>query len=153
MIDSERHVRSSSAYVQHALDTDRFRLLFQPIISLRGSEDEHYEVLLRMLNAQDEEVSPSEFLETANRMGVGNKIDRWVILESIKQLSQHRAKGNNNTKLIINLSRDSLCDESLPPWLGVAFKAAKLPSDSIIFQANEVDITNHLNADNADRKR
>src|SRR5690625_6915207 len=84
-----------------------------------------------MLNAQDEEVSPSEFLETANRMGVGNKIDRWVILESIKQLSQHRAKGNNNTKLIINLSRDSLCDESLPPWLGVAFKAAKLPSDSI----------------------
>ncbi len=146
MSDDERQERDIAADVQRALESDRFRLLFQPIISLRGSEDEHYEVLLRMLNEHDEEVSPSEFLETANRMGVGNKIDRWVILESIKQLSQHRAKGNNNTKLIINLSRDSLCDESLPPWLGVAFKAAKLPSDSIIFQANEVDITNHLNA-------
>src|SRR5690625_8021847 len=87
-----------------------------------------------------------ECYEAANRIDVGTKIDRWVILESINKLSQHRAKGNNNTKLIINLSRDSLCDESLPPWLGVAFKAAKLPSDSIIFQANEVDITNHLNA-------
>ncbi|MDQ2076472.1 EAL domain-containing protein [Marinimicrobium sp. ABcell2] len=145
MTEDEKQERDIASEVQHALDSDRFRLLFQPIISLRGSEEEYYEVLLRMLNDQDEEVSPKEFLETANKMGVGGKIDRWVILESIKMLSQHREKGNK-TKLIVNLSRESLCDESLPPWLGVAFKAAKLSSDSIVFQANEVDITNHLNA-------
>ena len=78
-------------------------------------------------------------------MSACTKIDRWVILESIKMLSQHRAKGNK-TKLIVNIGRQSLCDESLIPWLAVAFKAAKLSADSIVFQAQEIDVTNHLNA-------
>lgn len=133
------------AALRAALEKDQFKLLFQPIISLRGSEEEYYEVLLRMLNQNNEEISPYEFLETASQIGVTVKIDRWVILESIKMLSEHRKKGNK-TKLIINLSRHSMCDESLLPWLGVAFKAAKLNPDTITFQMSEADITNHLTA-------
>ncbi len=133
------------AAVQRALDKNRFRLLFQPIISLRGEEEEHYEVLLRMLDENDEEVIPSHFLEVAEKMGAITKIDRWVILEAIKLLSEHRTKGNQ-TRLIVNLSSQSLCDETLLPWLNVAFKAAKLPADTILFQVREVDATNHLNA-------
>ena len=49
------------AMVQHALENNSFRLLFQPIISLRGDSDEHYEVLLRLLNQQGEEVPPGEW--------------------------------------------------------------------------------------------
>lgn len=135
----------AAALLQQALDNDRFRLLFQPIISLRGSDEEYYEVYLRMLNEQGEEISPKQFLEAASNMGANTKIDRWVILESIKMLSEHRSKGNK-TKLIVNVSNYSLCDESMIPWLGVAFKAAKLPPDSIIFQAQEIDVTTHLNA-------
>ena len=131
--------------IQQALDNDRFRLLFQPIISLRGSDEEYYEVYLRMMDEQGNEISPNHFLETASNMSACTKIDRWVILESIKMLSQHRAKGNK-TKLIVNIGRQSLCDESLIPWLAVAFKAAKLSADSIVFQAQEIDVTNHLNA-------
>jgi len=131
--------------IQQALTNDRFRLLFQPIISLRGSDEEYYEVYLRMVDEHGNEISPSQFLETASTMSASTKIDRWVILESIKMLSQHRAKGNK-TKLIVNIGRQSLCDESLIPWLAVAFKAAKLTADSIVFQAQEIDVTNHLNA-------
>lgn len=137
--------KSIAAAVQHALDNDRFRLLFQPIISLRGSEEEYYEVYLRMINDKGDDISPNRFLESAVNIGACGKIDRWVILESIKMLSQHRSKGNK-TKLIVNISRQSLCDESLLPWLAVAFKAAKLPSDAVVFQVHEVDVTNHLNA-------
>lgn len=137
--------RDIATEIQHALDNDKFRLLFQPIISLRGSEEEYYEVYLRMINEAGVEVEPDDFLEEANKINLSVKIDRWVILESIKMLSQHRAKGNK-TKLIVNLGRQSLCDDTLLPWLAVAFKAAKLAPDSITFQANEVDVTNHLNA-------
>lgn len=134
-----------AAAIQQALAADRFRLLFQPIISLRGSDEEYYEVYLRMLDEKGEEISPNHFLEAAANISAATKIDRWVILESIKMLSQHRTKGNK-TKLIVNIGRQSLCDESLIPWLGVAFKAAKLSPDSIVFQAQEIDVTNHLNA-------
>lgn len=137
--------RDIATEIQYALDNDNFSLLFQPIISLRGSEEEFYEVYLRMTNSQGDEVSPDDFLEEAHKINAGIKIDRWVILESIKMLSQHRSKGNK-TKLIVNLGRQSLCDETLIPWLTVAFKAAQLTADAITFQVNEVDVTNHLNA-------
>jgi multidomain signaling protein FimX len=137
--------RDIATDVKAAIDKDKFRLLFQPIISLRGSEEEYYEVYLRMINNKGDDVAPDTFLEAANTMNLGIKIDRWVILESIKVLSQHRSKGNK-TKLIVNLGRQSLCDETLLPWLAVAFKAAKLSPDALTFQADEVDVTNHLNA-------
>src|SRR5699024_5627716 len=36
--------------IQKALDENRFRLLFQPIINLRGEGEEHYEASVRMLD-------------------------------------------------------------------------------------------------------
>lgn len=131
--------------IHHALDNNGFQLLFQPIISLRGAEDEHYEVLLRLTDDDGNQLSPTAFMGMAAQQGVATRIDRWVILETIKTLSEHRAKGHN-TRVILNLHRDSLCDESLAAWLGVAFKAANLNPNAIIFQADEADVTNHLNA-------
>lgn len=131
--------------VQRAVDSNRFKLLFQPIISLRGNENELYEVLLRMVDDSGISIAPNKFLEAAEDIGATTKIDRWVILESIKMLSNHRSKGNT-TSLVINLSRHSLIDESLLPWLAVAFKAAKLPADGLLFQVREMDVINHINA-------
>ncbi|GIZ12860.1 EAL domain-containing protein [Pseudomonas sp. NCCP-436] len=131
------------AMVQQALENNSFRLLFQPIISLRGDAHEHYEVLLRLLNPQGEEVPPKEFLHAATEAGLGEKIDRWVILNSIKLLADHRAKGHN-TRLFIHLSSASLQDQTLLPWLSVALKAARLPSDSLVFQFSEPDAVTYL---------
>ena len=141
---SGRSSKEIAKMVQNALNRGRFRLLFQPILSLRGSDKEHYEVLLRMVDDDNTGMSPTEFLDVAAEIGATTKIDRWVILEAIKLLAQHRAAGNN-TRLIINLSKESLKDATLPPWLGVAFKAKKLPPEAIIFQLQENDINDHLN--------
>jgi len=141
---SGRSPKEIAKMVQNALNRGRFRLLFQPILSLRGSDKEHYEVLLRMVDDNNMGMSPTEFLDVAAEIGATTKIDRWVILEAIKVLAQHRASGNN-THLIINLSKESLKDTTLPPWLGVAFKAAKLPPEAIIFQLQENDVNDHLN--------
>ncbi len=140
----ERSKKETAKMVQNALDKGKFRLLFQPILSLRGSDKEHYEVLLRMVDEDNNGMSPTEFLDIAAEIGATTKIDRWVILESIKVLSQHRSSGNN-TRLMLNLSKESLKDTTLPPWLGVAFKAAKLPPEAVVFQIKESDINDHLN--------
>lgn len=131
------------AMVQQALETNSFRLLFQPIISLRGDSHEHYEVLLRLLSPQGEEVPPAEFLGAAREAGLAEKIDRWVILNSVKLLSEHRAKGHS-TRLFVHLSGSSLQDQTLLPWLSVALKAARLPSDALIFQFSEPDAIAYL---------
>ena len=137
--------RDVAGMVQYALDNQQFKLLFQPILSLRGAEEEHYDVLLRMLSPENELVNPNEFFASAIDMGVANKIDRWVIIESLKSLSE-QVKTRPKTKLILNLSKTSLLDSSLPAWLGVAFKAGGVDPSSVVFQIKESDITDHLNA-------
>lgn len=131
------------AMVRQALERNGFRLLFQPIISLRGDTYEHYEVLLRLLNPQGEEVPPIEFLAAAKEAGLAAKIDRWVLLNSIKLLAEHRTKGHN-TRLFIHLSSASVQDPGLLPWLSVALKAARLPSDSLVLQLSEPDAIAYL---------
>ena len=131
------------AMLQQALEKNSFRLLFQPIISLRGDSHEHYEVLLRLLDPEGTEVPPGEFLDAAKEAGLATKIDRWVLLNSIKLLAEHRSKGHS-TRLMVNLSSSSLQDPSLLGWLGVAFKASKLPTDSLIFQLDEQDAVAYL---------
>ncbi|MBU3056340.1 GGDEF/EAL domain-containing response regulator [Pseudomonas indica] len=131
------------AMVQQALENNSFRLLFQPIISLRGDTHEHYEVLLRLLNPQGEEVPPNDFLSAAKESGLAEKIDRWVVLNSVKLLAEHRAKGHS-TRLFVHLSSASLQDQTLLPWLSVALKAARLPSDALVLQFSEPDAIAYL---------
>lgn len=138
-----RSARQISALVQQALDQGRFRILFQPILSLRGSNKEYYEVLLRMIEKDSDEMSPADFFDVAAQMGAMTKIDRWVIMEAFKKLAAQRAKGHN-TRLIINLSADSIKDSALVPWLNLALKAVKISPDCLLFQLNELDINAHL---------
>ena len=131
------------AMLQQALENNSFKLLFQPIISLRGDSDELYEVLLRLVNPQGEEVPPTDFINAAITAGFAEKIDRWVLLNSIKLLTEHRSKGNK-TRFFIHLSSASIQDPSLLPWLSVALKASRLPADSIILQIRETDAVAYL---------
>ena len=126
------------AMVQQALDNNSFQLLFQPIISLHGDEREHYEVLLHLTNPQGEPVASADFLAAAEQAGLAAKVDRWVLLNAIRQLGEHRAKGHN-TRLFISLGAASLQDPALLPWLSAAFKAARLPADALIIQLGEPD--------------
>lgn len=133
----------TAALVQDAIDRGLFKLLFQPVIDLRGGGGELYEAFLRMVDDNGKEVSPADFLGAASQQELSEKIDRWVILQSIKLLADHRASGHD-TRLIINITGESLRDQTLLPWLSVALKAARMPSDAIIFQFNESDATTYL---------
>ena len=96
-----------------------------------------------MTDDSDNQIEPGRFLQTAIDNNVAGKIDRWVILQSIKMLSVHRAKGHA-TRLTINLTCNSVIDGEFLQWLGVAIKAARLPSDAVIFQITEKDATTYL---------
>lgn len=134
---------SIGAMVRHALEKDGFRLLFQPIISLRGDSAEHYEVLLRLVDPQGKELLPADFLAAACEAGLAETVDRWVILNAIRQLAAHRARGHD-TRLFVHLSASTLQDPTLLPWLGTVLRAARLPAAALILQLDEADATVYL---------
>ena len=129
--------------IQKALEENRFRLLFQPIINLRGEGEEHYEAFVRMLDKDGKEVSPYDFLPPMGPSDTAIKIDRWVILQTIRQLSSHRSRGHD-TRLFLNVTAETLQDKTFTPWLSVALKAARLPGDSLVFQIREGDANNYM---------
>ena len=132
------------ARVTQALEAGNLKLLFQPILSLQGSGEKMYETLVRLVDGK-EELAPMVFLETLGDAGLSTKMDRWVILSSIKAAAAQRAKGDD-VSLLIHLTAASLKDTSLPAWLGVAFKAAKVPPKNVAFQLRQEDINSNLHA-------
>ena len=102
-----------------------------------------HSVFLRMTDAEGAEIEPGKFLQTAIDNNVAGKIDRWVILQAIKTLGLHRAKGNT-TRLTINLTANSISDPDFVDWLSVAIKAARLPTDAVIFQVTQSDAARNI---------
>src|SRR5690606_32043685 len=65
--------------IRAALMENRFRLLQQPIASLLGEDRGMFDVLVRMIDEQGEELLPAEFMAAAERNDLMKNIDRWVI--------------------------------------------------------------------------
>lgn len=136
--DSER----LEAKLEDAIKNNTLKLLYQPVINLRDEAGEHYETLLRLVDSDETDMSPQEFMADI-RPELRRKLDRWVILNAGKRLAQQRAQGLD-TRLFINLTNESLIDETLIPWIQKLLKASKLPPHSIIYQFTEADTIGHL---------
>lgn len=129
--------------LKDAIKENKLKLVFQPIISLHGEDDEQFEVLLRMFDEEGNELLPGDFLGPAEEAGLLEKVDRWVVLNSVKRLAEAR-EGGGKARLFVNITYKSIADETFLPWLGTALKAAKLPSDTIILQIHENDATGYI---------
>jgi len=131
------------ALIKDALETNQFRLLYQPIVSLQGDTAEKYEVLLRMLNDEEEHILPSQFLPIAEQTGQLAEIDHWVIRNAIKALSEHRA-GGSDTQFFIKVSAQTLLDEELVSFIHERLKEHRLPGDALVFELSEKAAAQHL---------
>lgn len=129
--------------IVHAIKENAFKLAYQPIVSLAGEDEEQFEVLLRLQDGEGNVLRPGQFWGQAEQAGLLEKIDRWVVLNSVKKLAEQRAAGGK-ARLFINISHKSIANEEFIPWMTVALKAAKLPSDAVVFQIHENDATSYI---------
>lgn len=119
-------------HIKSALRDNRFRLMQQPIASLLGADHGMFDVLVRMVDEHGRELLPSEFLPVAERNDLMKSIDRWVINASMAFCASRKVQ-----QLFIRLSKDSVRDKSLLPWLTNQLKAARLDPARIAFQVSE----------------
>lgn len=125
--------------IKAALIDNRFKLVHQPIVSLKDTEQGLCDVLVRMIDETGEEILPGEFLPAAQRHGLMKNIDRWVIAAAIEFATSRRA-----SRVFIRLSGDSLLDDSLPKWLQHQLRDAGLPPQRLCFQLTEELCHQHL---------
>ncbi len=98
-----------SERIRRALSDDDLELYWQPIVRLADNEVSHGELLLRMRRGGDL-ISPTSFLETAERFGLIHGLDRWVVCRAVAMLA--RADGVASRPLSINLSAEAVGGDS-----------------------------------------
>ncbi|MGD0490782.1 MAG: EAL domain-containing protein [Steroidobacteraceae bacterium] len=119
-------------HIKSALMENRFRLVQQPIASLLGEDKGMFDVLVRMLDEQGNEVLPAEFIAAAERNDLMKNIDRWVIGASLSFAANRKA-----ACIFVRVSKDTILDKSLIGWLETQLKSLKIEPKRLCIQVTE----------------
>ena len=111
-----RRAQSTSARIRDALTHDRLSLATQPIQDLVSGSVERYELLLRMTSADGELLPAATFIEAAERSGMVQELDRWVVSRALELLAE-RERAGEPVSLHVNLSGISLTDLSVLEYI------------------------------------
>jgi diguanylate cyclase (GGDEF)-like protein len=109
--DPERR-QTAAAKIRDALTQDRLSLHTQPIHDLESGGVERYELLLRMTDEEGELLPAASFIEAAERSGMVQELDRWVVARALELIAERERQGRPLT-LHVNLSGASLTDLSV----------------------------------------
>ena len=107
-----QRAQTTSARIRDALTQDRLRLATQPIRSLASGGVERYELLLRMTGENGELLPASSFIEVAERSGMVQELDRWVVAKALELIGE-REKAGAPVSLHMNISGASITDLSV----------------------------------------
>lgn len=113
--------------LEEALRKGELRLLFQPIVSLRGDSNEYYEVFVRH---QPSGASAHEWLAEHYPGDNGLELDRLFLHQALQMLARHQANFPQ-TRLILPIGAGSILDAGFVPWLGETLQALQLPPELI----------------------
>lgn len=132
--------------IHKAFDENRFRLYCQPIVPLHdGAEAEaHYEVLLRLTDAEGRLIPPISFIPAAERYQLMGTIDRWVLTTLFAAVSDPRAVLARNNVYSVNLSGQSLNDDHFLDFVLQLLDANHLPAAQLCFEITETAAITNL---------
>ncbi|MEM9532986.1 MAG: EAL domain-containing protein [Pseudomonadota bacterium] len=132
------------ALVEDALANNRISLVFQPVVSLHGDEQQIYEVLFRLTTKDGEEISPGEFIPTIAEHELGRQVDRRVIVLALEKLKDHQTSTGSPVQFFIKLLPNTMSDQTMLPWLAKQMQANRLSGDSVVFEMPESKLMTNL---------
>jgi len=125
--------------LRSALKADRLLLYAQRITPLRDRAlPGGYELLLRLKTEDGELVAPGPLIVAAQRYQLLPTIDRWVVQRALQTLAPYRGMlKTRGVSISINVSGQSIGDETFARYFKEHLKAANLPADCIIVEITE----------------
>jgi diguanylate cyclase (GGDEF)-like protein len=111
-----RRAQTTSARIRDALTQNRLRLATQPIRDLASRGIERYELLLRMTGEDGELLPAASFIEAAERSGMVQELDRWVVAQALRMIGE-RERAGAPVSLHMNISGASMTDLSVLEYI------------------------------------
>jgi diguanylate cyclase (GGDEF)-like protein len=107
---------TTSAKIRNAITQNRLSLATQPIHSLADGAIKRFELLLRMRGESGELLPAKAFIGVAERAGMIQELDRWVVGQALELLGR-RERDGVPLSLHINISGASLTDVSVLEYI------------------------------------
>jgi diguanylate cyclase (GGDEF)-like protein len=128
--------QTTAARIRDALTDDRLSLHTQPIRSLASGGIERYELLLRMTSDEGELLPAASFIDAAERAGMVQELDRWVVARALELLAERERQGAP-LSLHVNLSGASLNDVSVLEFIERRFDEGGADPSRFTFEITE----------------
>ncbi len=123
--------------IRRTLEEDRLLLYGQPVLDLQTNEIHSYEILVRLPGDRDgEPLLPSAFLYVAERFGLIQAVDGWVVRNAIRLIAE-QARLGRQLVLSVNLSGKSISDPKLALLVEDALDETGIDPASLIFELTE----------------
>ena len=143
----ERHGQMRWAReVSLALKENRLQLYYQTIEPPKPSANSELivEILLRLEDRDGEIHTATEFIPAAEKYFLANRLDRWVMRNTLAWLEAHRAKLARLHRVFINLSARSLGDDRFLPFALEQLATHRVPNEKIGFEITEAAVMTQL---------
>jgi len=130
--------------IRRAVEEERLLLYCQPILSLASNQVTHYEALVR-LNEPDggTPLMPNAFLYVAERFGLIQAIDAWVVRQAIAFIAEH-ARAGHSLVLDVNISSKSIGSPELVKAIEEGLTGAAITPSSLIFELTETAAVSNI---------
>jgi diguanylate cyclase (GGDEF)-like protein/PAS domain S-box-containing protein len=123
--------------IRRALEEDRLLLYGQPILDLATNQVSSYEILLRLPDERGgEPLPPNAFLYAAERSGLIQAIDGWVLRRAVTLVAEH-ARAGRRLVLNVNLSANSIGDPKMAALAEQVITEAGIDPALLIFEITE----------------
>lgn len=125
--------------IAEGLVKDRFMLYQQPIRKIvdHSANRVHFEVLLRMADEDGQIYTPQSFMHAAERYGLMERLDRWVLKNVIAWLQSQSVSADVDLLIHINLSGVASLDTSFQKFLIAELRAANIDPAHLCFEFKE----------------
>jgi EAL domain-containing protein (putative c-di-GMP-specific phosphodiesterase class I) len=133
-----------------AMQNDKFLLYTQKIMPLKTLPFDRgcYEILLRLQEEEDNLLPPGGFIPIAERYGLTEEIDRWVVRRLINWCSERQkaVPGWPIPLFCINLSEASISNPEFARFVRLELQRAEFPAKQLCFEIGELEtISSHDN--------
>lgn len=108
--------------IKDAIADDRIQLFYQPIIDNNDSSIRKYEALIRLIDTDDQVITPFFFLEIAKKAKLYRELTKIVIKKTFDTFE------NNNYFVSINITIDDILDKGIRSYIYSYIQNTKIAS-------------------------
>lgn len=127
-----------AAALKSALELNRFRLKYQPIIALQNQDKHFYDTVLHIENDSGRDDNAEKLLASLGIEKTNTELDRWVITQTLDALKP-LITSNANIQLNISLTASAVMDDSFYSWLSSTIQLSEIPKSAVSFSLKAAD--------------